>query len=156
MSDAAAETRARILLIDDDELIAESLRRYLLDQGCEVDLATEPEAAAALMAVRVYDTVMVDPYLTAGVQQDRLSLIATVREMQPHADVIIVTAYGTEAIASAVSGGTVSALMLKPRAVADLGRAAMSRPIQPASSNRRKSGARPACTNPSPRKGTAE
>ena len=49
MSDTTAATRARILLIDDDELIADSLRSYLLDRGCDVDLATEPEAAARLL-----------------------------------------------------------------------------------------------------------
>jgi DNA-binding NtrC family response regulator len=134
MSDTTAATRARILLIDDDELIADSLRSYLLDQGCDVDLATEPEAAAQLLTARVYDTVMVDPYLTAGLQQNRLSLLAAVRESQPHAEVIVVTAYDTAAIASAVSGGTVSSLLIKPRAVAELGRAAMARPASISSS----------------------
>jgi DNA-binding NtrC family response regulator len=155
MNDAAAETRTRILLIDDDELIAGSLRTYLVERGCEVDLATEPAAAATLMAARAYDTVMVDPYLTAGAQADRLSLIATVRELQPHANVIVVTAYGTEAMASAVSGGTVSAMLLKPRAVAELGHAAMARSKR-INSTRRKSGPRPAYTMSPARKGIAE
>jgi DNA-binding NtrC family response regulator len=150
----AAETRARILLIDDDELVAGSLRRYLVDQGCEVDLATDPEAATALMTAHAYATIMVDPYLTAGLQQNRLSLLATVRAMQPNAEVIVVTAYGTEAIASAVSGGTATALLLKPRAVAELGRAAMSRPAR-TSSPRRKSGPHPS-SKTSPRKGSLE
>ncbi|HYH08005.1 MAG TPA: response regulator [Thermoanaerobaculia bacterium] len=143
-------------MIDDDELIAGSLRRYLVERDCEVDLATEPQAAEALMAQRVYDTVMVDPYLTAGAQPNRLSLLTTVRELQPRADVIVVTAYGTEAIASAVSGGTVSALLLKPRAVAELGRAAMSGTAKQTHPTRRNSGARPAYTKSPPRKGSAE
>lgn len=114
-------------MIDDDELIAESLRRFLLDQGCDVDVATEPETALALAARHAYDTVLVDPYLTANARQDRLWLLAPLRSLQTQATVLVVTAYGTEAIAEAVLDGRATALLLKPQAVAELGRAAVSR-----------------------------
>jgi DNA-binding response OmpR family regulator len=155
MNISAAETRARILLIDDDELIAESLRSYLLEHDCDVDVATEPEAALALASLREYDTILVDPYLTARAGEDRLSLLAPLRAMQPRATVLVVTAYGTDAIADAVSGGMATALLLKPRAVAELGQAAMSRTSKPDPLSKT-TGVVPVSTNRSPEKGFVE
>ena len=156
MNRSAAETRARILLIDDDELIAESLRRFLLDQGCDVDVATDPETALALAALHAYDTVFVDPYLTANARQERLWLLAPLRSLQPLAAVLVVTAYGTEAMAEAVSDGRATAMLLKPRAVAELGQAAMSRAPQSISSLSTTTGVVPVSTNRSARKGLVE
>ena len=155
MNLSAAQTRARILLIDDDELIAGSLRRYRLDHRCDVDVATDAEVALALAARNEYDTIVVDPYLTATVGMDRLSLLAPLRALQPRAVVLVVTAYGTEAMGEAVSAGVVTAMMLKPRAVAELGQAAMSRAPQSISSLSKTAGIVPVSTS-SPRKGLVE
>ncbi|MGH7485905.1 MAG: hypothetical protein ACREMY_09945, partial [bacterium] len=54
----------KILLIDDDELIAGSLRQYLCTQGWSVDVALEASTAESLMGERRYDVVLVDPFLT--------------------------------------------------------------------------------------------
>lgn len=124
MNDAAA-ARTKILLIDDDELIAESLRSHLLDRGCAVDLARDSASAETLMAENVYGTVMVDPYLTTGLHHDRLALLGTVRAMQPGAEVIVVTAYASAAIVRAASDGIITTLLLKPKPVTELGRAAI-------------------------------
>jgi len=136
MSEFAAVTRPRILLIDDDELIAESLRSYLRDRECEVDLARDPAAAEELMARNAYRTIMVDPYLTAGLQQDRLALLGTVRTMQPDAELIVITAYASAAIAHALSSGTITTLLLKPKPVTELGQAAIKDIRTPESFNR--------------------
>ena len=119
----AAPRPKKILLIDDDELIAGALRSHLASAGCDVDLASDRAGAEALMARRSYVTVMVDPYLTGGVVGDRLALLDAVRAMQPRAALIVATAYATPAIAASLAEGRIQQLLIKPRPVAELGRA---------------------------------
>ena len=75
MTTSTSPPRTRVLLIDDDELIAGSLRRYLLTQGCDVDVALEPASATKLMASSRYAVVVVDPYLTGEVVHASSALI---------------------------------------------------------------------------------
>ncbi|HWW61708.1 MAG TPA: response regulator, partial [Thermoanaerobaculia bacterium] len=67
MSADVFPTAGRVLLIDDDEIIARSLCRYLAKQGCDVDVAMDQASATALMQAHRYQVVLVDPYLTGGV-----------------------------------------------------------------------------------------
>jgi len=107
----------RILLIDDDELIACSLRQYLISQGCEVDVAVDSGTAGNLMTAQRYDTVVVDPYLTGGVYPDSGGLIDRVCTLQPAAKVVVLTGYGSPKLIRDVPDGRVSALLSKPQSV---------------------------------------
>lgn len=142
MNETPAASRSRILLIDDDELIAGALRSYLRGHGCRVDVACDVAAAESLMAGHSYDTVMVDPYLTEGRPGDRLALLDLVRSMQPAASLVVVTAYATQPITESLSSGRITTLMIKPRPVPELGRAALPGVIS--------------ATPPSPPKGPVE
>jgi DNA-binding NtrC family response regulator len=122
MSASMDGTRQRTLLIDDDELISGSLRQYLVLQGCAVDVAVTPAASEGLMAVNRYSTVIVDPYLTGGIHHDSAELLDRVCALQPHASVIVLTAYSSEALASAAVRCRVTALLRKPQSVVDLER----------------------------------
>jgi DNA-binding NtrC family response regulator len=122
MSASVPTTRQRILLIDDDELISGSLRQYLVQQGCTVDVALETSAAEELMAANAYATVVVDPYLTGGIHRDNGALLDRVYALQRQAAVIVLTAYGSAALESAVARGDVSALLRKPQSVVALER----------------------------------
>jgi len=81
----------RVLLIDDDELIASSLRDYLVMQSCDVDVAPEAVSADALLRASNYDVVMLDPYLTGGVQSEDVALVDSISLLQPRASVIVPT-----------------------------------------------------------------
>ena len=50
MTAAVPHTRRLVLLIDDDEVIAGSLRQYLSMQGCDVHVAVDPASADELYA----------------------------------------------------------------------------------------------------------
>jgi DNA-binding NtrC family response regulator len=113
---------ARILLIDDDELISGSLRQYLVLQGCTVDVALEATAAEELMAVHAYTTVVVDPYLTGGIHHDNGALLDRVCALQQHASVIVLTAYGSAALKSTAARYDVTAVLTKPQSVVFLDR----------------------------------
>jgi DNA-binding NtrC family response regulator len=106
-----------ILLIDDDEMIAGSLRQVLASSGCDVDVALEPCTARVLMAARAYDVVLVDPYLTGGVHQQSGELLEAIRTLQPGASVVVLTGYGSSEILRAEADGRVSKILTKPQSI---------------------------------------
>jgi two-component system response regulator AtoC len=112
--------RQKILLIDDDELIADSLRQYLSVQGCDVDVAVDEGEARALMGGQYYRVVLVDPFLTGGVHLEDSSLLDSISRLQPDASVIVVTGYGSSDLAQQASASKIS-LLPKPQSVVALG-----------------------------------
>jgi ActR/RegA family two-component response regulator len=121
MTTSTSRPQTRVLLIDDDELIAGSLRRYLLTQGFAVDVALEPASAAKLMASSSYGVVVVDPYLTGEVVHATDALIETVRRLQPLASLIVLTGYSSPALQLAATVNGAAAVLSKPQSVTCLG-----------------------------------
>jgi ActR/RegA family two-component response regulator len=117
----ARGTGRSILLIDDDELIAGSLRQYLSAQGCTTDVAQDASAGEALMRANAYSVVVVDPYLTARVRSDEHAVIDIIRSLQPDAALIVLTAYASSALLRLADDGRVSAVVSKPQPVISLG-----------------------------------
>jgi two-component system response regulator RegA len=113
----SAPAARAILLIDDDDLIAGSLRQVLVMEGRDVDVALDPGAAATLMAAKSYDVIVVDPYLTGGVHHEDGELITSIRSMQPEASLIVLTGYGSPALTRAATDGRVSAMLTKPQSI---------------------------------------
>src|SRR5205809_843670 len=91
---------ATVLLIDDDEFVAGPLRHYLAIQGCAVTVAHERAAAEDFMKTASYGVVVVDPYLTGAVHDGEGSLIRSIRRLQPHAAVIVLTGYASPQLGS--------------------------------------------------------
>ena len=110
-----------ILLIDDDEYIAGSLRRYLTGERWDVDVALDPQSAHALMESKRYGVVMVDPYLTGAVHREDGALLRAICELQPSASLIVLTAYGSPELAELAQTCHVVALLRKPQSVVALG-----------------------------------
>ena len=106
-----------ILLIDDDDLIAGSLRQLLLSESCAVDVAVDSLTAREMMSKQPYDIVMADPYLTAGVHADGCGLIENIRTMQPGARLVILTGYSSPELARSAADGKISALLAKPQSI---------------------------------------
>jgi DNA-binding NtrC family response regulator len=115
MTPEPAPQAGPILLIDDDELIAGSLRDYLVSRGHCVDVALELAAAEALMRQRRYGTVVVDPYLTGGVHGESAPIVDTIRSLQPGTSVVILTGYGSAAMIHAAAADESTTLLFKPQ-----------------------------------------
>lgn len=116
MSDPIVQSQDRVLLIDDDELVAGSLREYLVKNGRQVDVAVDIDASAGLMDERQYGVIVVDPYLT-GRQHDDDSLLHAIRASQPAASLIVLTAYGSPSLATSAERLHAAALLEKPQSV---------------------------------------
>jgi DNA-binding NarL/FixJ family response regulator len=107
----------RVLLIDDDDFVAVSLRGFLVQQNWDVDVSLEPHAAEALMRNNRYDVVLVDPYLTGALHDPKSDLIRIARQLEPNAALIVLTAYWSSELARAAAECEVAALLRKPQPV---------------------------------------
>lgn len=116
----AEAPRRSILLIDDDELVAGSLRDHLLSKGWAVDVALEPDTAATYLRGAQYGVVVIDPYMTGGVHAAGTSLIADIRASQPGSSIIVLTGYGSLDLARSATADPSTLLLCKPQSVTDL------------------------------------
>jgi CheY-like chemotaxis protein len=90
-SNLSTEPAHRILIIDDEAAIRESLETLLLLEGYLVDLAPEGQAGLKAIDTRSYDLVLLDLALPG---QNGLEILARIRERQINLPVIMITAYG--------------------------------------------------------------
>ena len=112
---------SRVLLIDDDDLVAIALFQHLVSNGIDVDLATEPSGAEALMREHSYSLVVMDAYLT-GVLHDRaMKLVKRVSELCPEARIVLLSAYGSEDLATSLPHAAKLTVFVKPQPVVFLG-----------------------------------
>ncbi|HEX3940570.1 MAG TPA: sigma-54 dependent transcriptional regulator [Acidobacteriaceae bacterium] len=94
MSEAEPESNpeARILIIDDEAAIRESLETLLSLEGYAVDTAADGVQGLARIDSRPYDLVLLDFALPG---QNGLEVLGRIRERQPNLPVIMITAYDT-------------------------------------------------------------
>jgi DNA-binding NtrC family response regulator len=90
--DSAVPASGRILIIDDEAEIRESLQTLLELEGYQV--ATAPNGAKGLARVgeKPFDLVLLDKALP---DQDGFAVLSAIRERDAHLPVIMITAYGT-------------------------------------------------------------
>lgn len=70
--------KRKILLIEDDEQMAELLRRFLVEQELEVSHVTRPSQAIALLELEKFDLIILDLSLP---EMDGLELCIKIREI---------------------------------------------------------------------------
>lgn len=106
MADATAR-RARLLFVDDEESIRQTMPRILEMHGFDVTVAgTVPEALAAIHA-KQFDVLLAD--LNVGQPGDGFTIVSAMRRTQPLAVTLILTGYpafdtALEAIRNQVDG----------------------------------------------------
>jgi DNA-binding NtrC family response regulator len=88
------DARNSVLIIDDDEMIAGALHQCLVEAGIAVDVATDPERAAARLRERRYDLVLMDTYMTGQLHGRGDDFLDEVQRLRGQAHLIILTAYG--------------------------------------------------------------
>jgi DNA-binding NtrC family response regulator len=82
----------RILIVDDEEAIRESLDTLLTLEGFSVSTAVDGPSGMELLSRNEYDLLLLDLALPG---QSGIDLLPRIVEMQPNLPVIMITAYGT-------------------------------------------------------------
>jgi len=82
----------KILIVDDDKLVAWSLSQDLKSDGCEVAVAVTGESAVAAFNKNTPDVVLLDLKLP---DIDGLEVLKRLKQVAPEAIVIMMTAYAT-------------------------------------------------------------
>lgn len=117
---SATTLSRRILVVDDDPLVADSLRRMLEFDGHRVEVAGSGEQALALFAKGGFELTLLD-YEMPGMKGDQLA--TALKALAPDHPVIMFTGYA-EAVATATAPlKGVDLILGKPFHLEDLRRA---------------------------------
>jgi DNA-binding response OmpR family regulator len=103
----------RLFVVDDDEVIRETLRVFFEREGFQVETAGALAEAADLLAVRSYAAVIVDVCLSEQ-GTEGLTLVSYIREAGADLPVLILTAYGSPQNAVAAAQLGADAFLHKP------------------------------------------
>ncbi|HEX6974163.1 MAG TPA: sigma-54 dependent transcriptional regulator [Vicinamibacterales bacterium] len=101
----------RILIVDDEEIVRESLSGWLEKDGYTVAIAPDGPTAVEMMGRDAWSILLVDMKMPG---MDGLQVLAEARKLQPSAAVVIMTAYAT--VETAVSAMKIGAYdyLVKP------------------------------------------
>lgn len=88
---------ARLLIVDDELHMRESLARWFMEDGYEVETAGDAKAALAALGRQSFDAIITDIRMPG---MNGVELLKQIKEVDPHATIILVTAYAS--VASAV------------------------------------------------------
>ena len=87
------KTHWQILVVDDEEVMCESLAAWLREDGYTVDTAASGREALEKASHRDYAIYFVDLKMPGGM--DGIETMMQIRKLRPEASIIIITAYAT-------------------------------------------------------------
>ncbi len=116
---------ARVLLVEDEEPIAQMIREVLMEFGAEVHWAADGLQARDLLQRTSFDLILTDLIFT---RTGGLDLIRWVRQRDPAVPIVAMTGFGAEAAQEAMLAGATDSI-LKPFEMQRL-RRVISRHIQ--------------------------
>jgi two-component system, NtrC family, response regulator AtoC len=108
-----------LLLIEDEDTLAKNVQRYLARHGWDVELAGTAENGLAQLAKLQPDVVVLDFQLPG---MDGLVALATIRERDPDARVVMITGQGSVQLAVDAMKAGAADFLPKPLVLADLKR----------------------------------
>jgi DNA-binding NtrC family response regulator len=86
------DSKASILVVDDEEVVRRSYARILGEIDCEAHAAADGEQALQAMALRPFDVVLLDLRMPGA---HGLDVLKTMKERWPASQVVVVTGYPT-------------------------------------------------------------
>jgi len=104
----------KMLVVDDEESIRQALKAYFTSRGYEVDCAQELAEAQRLMEAVGYEVAIVDLRLTGIGGLEGLDVVGFLREQNPRAHIVLLTAHGTPAIEAEAKRRGADAFVTKP------------------------------------------
>jgi DNA-binding response OmpR family regulator len=105
----------RLLIVDDDDLIAVGLQDYLKLHGCQVDTAHDYDAAKTLVNGITYGVALVDIVVTGHAAETGMAFLRWLREKSPQTVVVVLTAYRTAWLEHFASSLGITLLFDKPK-----------------------------------------
>jgi len=104
--------KPRLLVVEDNEALAENMLELFVDLGVTARVAADPESACALAADPGFDLALVD--LRLGGRDSGLQLLPELRRLSPDGQIILVTGNATLDTAVRAIRQGVFAYVLKP------------------------------------------
>jgi DNA-binding NtrC family response regulator len=101
----------KILLVDDDEWIRDSLTLYFDTEGCQMIAVKTAEEGMELLKQKDYDIILLD-YKLPGI--DGLTFSRKIQEIRPDAIKILITAYKNKKVVSEAVNVGIQDLIDKP------------------------------------------
>ena len=103
----------RVLVVDDEPLIRWSVAETLAAVGMDVQQAGDAATALRLMTTdpAPFDVIVLDLRLP---DMHDLSLLATMRQLQPGCAIVLMTAFGTDCVIERAIGLGVETVLAKP------------------------------------------
>ena len=85
-------TPPRVLTVDDEQVVCESIRRVLTEEGYEVATSTSSKAGLDLLRKEPFDLLLLDIKMP---EMDGIEMLKAARDISPETEVLIVTGYAT-------------------------------------------------------------
>jgi DNA-binding response OmpR family regulator len=105
---------ARILLVDDEEVILFAFKKVLSAPSVIVDTAQTLAKAISMLQLKSYDAVIADLRLTGAEVMEGFEAIKEAKRIQTNCKVIVVTAYGENGTSDKVFQYGADAYLEKP------------------------------------------
>jgi len=103
-----AETKSSILIIDDDQIVADSLAAFFNAEGCDAHAVYNPAAALSELSNNAYQVVLTDLNLP---EMTGIDLLRQIKQLHPSTAVIMLTGYAAiETAVEALRTGAVDFL----------------------------------------------
>ena len=111
------ERNMHILIVDDEQIVRETLGEFLREFGHGVDEAGDGATALEAIEARAYDLAMIDVRMP-GI--DGLALLAKSRQIHPQMPVIMMTGHGDPAMSDEAFRLGATDFLIKPVKLIDL------------------------------------
>lgn len=85
-------TPPRVLTVDDEEVVCESIRRVLSAEGYDVSTSTSSRAGLELLRKEHFDLLLLDIKMP---EMDGIEMLRAARDISPETEVLIITGYAT-------------------------------------------------------------
>ncbi len=86
------DTKAKILIVDDEEVVRMSYERIFAGTNCDVEAASSGMQAVQLLQRDPFDVVLLDLRMPG---MDGMSVLKAIKQCWPESEVIVITGYPT-------------------------------------------------------------
>jgi DNA-binding NtrC family response regulator len=101
----------RVLLVDDEEIVHQTIGDYLSECGCQVEVAMDGYQALAVLERQACDVALIDVRMPG---MDGLELLARARQMHPEMAMIMMTGHGDPEMESKARERGATGFLIKP------------------------------------------